>query len=291
MEIPLSGVVPNLSAKDYHAHPADSSSILKHYLKFPTPAHARDAIENPKEQGDALLRGNVTHTLTLEPHRIDLDYVIEREKLHDKTRLVKNGGSKEIWDDMKKRADEQLLPIVDHKMWRDANGMADSIKAHDEWKKLANSKRTQFELSVFSQIKGRPVKARYDATKSGIVFDIKTCRFPLTDAKIMQVIASEKYHLSAAMYLEVGQSIGLEVDTFVWVFVESFRPYLCRFFEATEKMLDVGRDEFYYALEKHGQCKKAKSWPGYSTAITKIDLPDWYESRDAYMYEEMEGTI
>jgi len=289
MDIPKIGTVPNLPAKDYHAHPATGSSTLKNYLKFPTAAHARDAIENPKEAGDAALRGTVTHTLLLEPHRLDLDYVIEREKLHDKTRLIKNGGSKEDWDAMKKRADELLLPIVDHKTWREANGMADSVKAHKQWKKLG--KGAEFELSVFGQINGHPVKARYDAVKNGVILDVKTCRFPLTDAKIMQVIASEKYHLSAAMYLEVGKSIGLDVDTFNWVFVESFRPYLCRFFEAKPKMLEVGLEEFYYALEKHGQCKKDKKWPGYTEEITEIDLPDWYESREAWMYEETEGTI
>lgn len=289
MEIPISGIARGLPASEYHAHPATSSTPLKNYLKYPTAAHARNAIENPKELGDALLRGNVTHTLLLEPHRIDLDYVIERDKLHDKTRLIKNGGSKEDWDAMKKRADEQLLPIVDHKMWQEANGMAESIKAHKEWKKL--SKGTEFELSVFAQINGQPVKARYDAMKNGVILDVKTCRFPLTDAKIMQVIASEKYHLSAAMYLEVGKAVGLDVDTFVWVFVESFKPYLCRFFKATEKMLEVGRDEFYYAIDRHAECRKNKVWPGYTTEITEIDLPDWYESREAWMYEETEGTI
>lgn len=288
MDITIPGIFPDLPAADYHAHPAVSSSTLKHYLKFPTPAHVLHAIENPKEQGDALLRGNVTHTLLLEPHRIDLDYVIEREKLHDKTRLVKNGGSKELWDEMKKRADQQLLPIVDHKMWKEANGMAESVAAHELWQlaKLNGQK----ELSIFSQLNGQPVKARPDAIYKKVIIDVKTCRFPLTDAKIMQVIASEKYHLSAAMYLEVCNSVGIEVERFVWAFVESFRPHLCRFFEAKPKMLEVGRDEFYYALDRHADCRKNKVWPGYTKELTSIDLPDWYESRDACVFEETEGT-
>lgn len=288
MEIPISGLVRNLPARDYHAHPAVNSGMLKPYIKFPTPAHAKDAIENPKEAGEALLRGSVVHTLCLEPHRIDLDYVIEYEKLHDKTRLVKNGGSKELWDQMKKDADERLIPIVDNKMWHQAAGMAQSITSHEYWQLVG--KNADKEISVFSQIRNQYVKVRPDAIYSRVILDIKTCRFPLTDPKIMQVIASEKYHLSAAMYLEVCKSVGLDVDRFVWVFVESFSPYLCRFFEATPKMLEVGRDEFYYSLEKHSQCQKQRIWPGYPKDITSIDLPDWYESRDAYMYEEQEGT-
>lgn len=290
MEIPVSGIVENMSSKDYHAHPAVGSSTLKNYLKFPTHAHAKDAIENPKEAGEALLRGSVVHTLCLEPDRIDLDYVIEREKLHDKTRLVKNGGSKELWDNMKKRADDMLIPIVDHKMWQQANGMADSIKAHPLWEEAG--KNAQKEISVFAKLKNQSVKARPDAVHNRVILDIKTCRFPLTDAKIMQVVASEKYHLSAAMYIEVCIAAGLDIDPerFVWVFVESFSPYLCRFFEAKPKMLEVGMEEFYYALNQHGQCKKTKVWPGYTKELTSIDLPDWYESREAWMHEETEGT-
>lgn len=289
MEIPTSGIVRNLPSIEYHAHPSVSSSILKNYLKYPTPAHAKFAINNPHDSGkEALLRGSVVHTLLLEPHRIDLDYVIEYKKLFDKTKLVKNGGDKETWDAMKKQADEKLLPIVPHSIWVEAKGMAESIQSHEYWQLVG--KRADKEFSLFSTISGVPVRARYDALYGRVVLDIKTCRFPLTDAKIDQVIASEKYHISAAMYLEVGKSLGIEVDRFVWVFVESFKPHLCRFVEASKRMLDTGRDEFYYALEKHKECTFNSVWPGYPNEIRESDLPDWYESREAILHEESEGT-
>jgi hypothetical protein len=271
-------IIRNLPADAYWDHPAVSSTTLKKY-RLPTRAHTKHQIDNPKTDTEALIRGQVTHCLVLESHRLDLDFVIEKEKLWHKNKLAKNGGSKEEWALLKKEAEERLVPLVSNKVWVQAQGMANSIKSSEYWQDVALS--GEKELSIFTEIKGVPVKARLDAKIRTAILDIKSCRFHITDKKIRSVIAELGYHISGAMYLEVAKAAGLEVDCFVWVFVESFEPYLCRFVEATPKMLEIGKQEFYICLEKHADCMQSQSWPGYpqldeKNKIPQLDLPDWY---------------
>ena len=280
-------IIRNLPADAYWDHPAVSSTTLKKY-RLPTRAHTKHQIDNPKTDTEALIRGQVTHCLVLESHRLDLDFVIEKEKLWDKTKLAKNGGSKEAWDLLKKEAEERLVPLVPNDVWVQAQGMANSVKSSEFWQHVAL--HGDKELSIFSEINGVPVKSRLDAKFMTAVLDIKSCRHHITDKRIKSVIAELGYHISAAMYLEVAKSAGLEVDRFIWVFVESFEPYLCRFIEATPKMLEIGTSEFYSCLEKHETCMNSDIWPGYANQILALDLPDWYKMQD-YILPELEEIL
>lgn len=70
----MSNLIHNLSNADYHAHPAVSSSQLKHMLR--TPAHYLAAIHRPKLATDSMHLGSLVHTLLLEPHMVDDEYTV-----------------------------------------------------------------------------------------------------------------------------------------------------------------------------------------------------------------------
>jgi hypothetical protein len=267
-------IVKDLHFDDYWQDPAVSSSMLKKFLQLPTPAHVKHAIDNPISDSDALLLGRLLHCLLLEPERLDIYFVIERDRLRDKTRLEKNGGSKEAWDALKGKAEAQLLPLVPFDMWQKAQAMAANIQALDLWEGLA--KFGKKELSVFSEIKGQKVKARYDILFGSAIFDIKSSRHMLTDENISKVIEEQHYHLSAAMYLDVGAAAGLKVERFIWIFVENFAPYLCRVKEATLPMLEAGRKEYLHCLSKYKTGTQGH-WPGYDQDASYIDLSPYYK--------------
>lgn len=267
-------IIPDLRADAYFDHPAISSTKLKKY-KLPTPAHAKWAMENEKLDSDAILKGQVLHAMLLEPDRLDSYFLIEKTKLWDKQKLGRNGGSKELWDNMKAEAEERLVPLVPHAIYTDALGMKESVENHHFWRHV--SKHGIKEISLFSEINGVPVKSRLDVMYGSAVLDLKTCGKFVTNYRIESVIENLSYHLSAAMYLEVANSLGLQVDRFVWVFIESFAPYLCRFVEASPKMLEIGRQEFYACLEKHKACSESGIWPGYDAdEIPMMDMSDRY---------------
>lgn len=268
-------IVKDLHFDDYWADPAVSSSTLKKFLQLPTPAHVKHAIDNPQDDSEALLLGRLLHCLLLEPERLDSYFVIERDRLRDKTRLEKNGGSKELWDALKAKAETALLPLVPFDMWQKAQAMARNIEALDLWMPI--SKEGHKELSVFTEIRNQRVKARYDILYGDTIFDIKSSRHMLTDANISKVIEDMNYHLSAAMYLDIGNAAGLRVKRFVWIFVENFPPYLCRIKEATQTMLDAGQREFFHCLGKYKTGVDASHWPGYDQDSSYIDLSPYYK--------------
>jgi len=281
-------LIRNLSNADYHKHPSISSSNLKKFLSS-TPKRVRYLIENPdSEPSDALIRGSILHALILEPHTIDSSFIIERNPLSDKTKAIRNGGSKETWEAMKKEAEAKKIPIIKHEIWLEALEMQASMSQHELFPIFQTSEK---EVSLFAKIDGVPCQARYDAWngKIGAIIDIKTTRLTLTTKAIQSIIANEAYHLSAAMYLAVGQKLGLGVKDFYWCFIENFPPYQCRFVKASRKMLDKGLLEFNHCLEIYKRCKEENHWPSYPRAddAEEIDLPDWYINRDSGLFGEI----
>lgn len=272
-------ILSNLSAAEYDKNPALRSSTLKKFRGDTPASRVKYLLDNPEStDSDALLLGTMVHALLLEPHLFnepDRHWIIEREPLGDKTRLAKNGGAREAWELMKGTAERLGLPIVKNSIWKTAKGIEAQVRKHPYFKLVAESQK---ELSIFAEVEGTACKARYDVWNSRLktVMDFKTSSNQLTNRSIQNSIVDYGYHFSAAMYMELGKAVGLDAQRFVWVFVESFPPYNCRFVEASESMLEIGREEFYRCLRKYRQCMDWNDWPGYSTDIETLDLPDWY---------------
>jgi len=273
-----SGIVEGLSNELYHAHSAISSTGLKKLLTG-TPAHLRSFLDSEdKLESEALLRGSVLHSMLLEPNTLNDTYIFERNYLKDKTRLAKNGGSKEQWDYLKEISEITGKPLVKFEIYDACRRMRDKVKANPYWPDIA--KNSQKEISLFADIEGIPVKARYDAMLSNLVIDLKTSKDILTTANIQKTIIGLGYHFSAAMYIEIGRMLGLPVDGFVWIFVENKAPFSCRYVQADNEMLEIGRQEFYACLGKYKECLESDQWPGYSENVEVISMPAWYKNRE-----------
>jgi len=285
-----SGIVEGLSNELYNVSKAMRSTVLKK-LHDATPGHLRYLLDNPSfETTEALLRGQVLHCMVLEYHNLQKQFVIERTELKDKTKLNKNGGSKEDWDQLKSMAEVLGVPLVKHDMYLQVKGMANSISKHQHWQ-LFNAVGRK-ELSLFAEIEGVPCKARYDvmASDEGQTFicDLKTSKETLTNQNVQKIIVQYGYHFSAAMYVEIGKALGLQIDEFSWMFVESKAPFGCRMVKASTEMMEIGRDEFYKCLRKYKECRDKKEWPMYPLTLDTIDLPGWYANKQ-FLFEDPES--
>lgn len=280
------GIYEDISNADYHADKAISSTSLKKLLNA-TPAHFKYALDNREtSDSDALLRGSVLHAMLLEPDTLSASFVFESHVIPDKTKLAKNGGGKETWDALKEKAQIRGLPLVKYDIYQDCIAMRDSVLAHPHWPNVKSHAKK--EISLFAEINGVRVKARYDAMLANMmIIDLKTSRNILTTGKIQSTIAELGYHFSAAMYTEVGKACGLPIDRFVWIFIESFAPYSARFVEASEQMMEVGKSEFYKCLEKYKTCMQSSVWDAYSNDIDIVHLPNWYANKETLF--EIEG--
>ena len=274
------GIHENVPFALYNEFDAIRSSQLKMLLDGP-PADLKYALDNPDDKrSEALLEGEIIHGLSFEPDTIDQRFVFEKVPLRDKTKLEKNGGSKETWDALKLEAQTKGMQIVPHEMYARSMAIAEQIRLHPHWKNIQDF--GQKELTLVAEIRGVLCKVRFDAllygnTLGGIVFDLKTMRDKATLRNIERAVTDYKYHFSAAMYLEVGKALGLDLRGFSWIWAEKTPPYNIRITAANSAMLERGKYEFYNALDLFKKCCESGEWSSYSEEIEEIGLPGWYD--------------
>jgi hypothetical protein len=180
---------------------------------------------------------------------------------------------------MKKVADTQAKGLVKNDLWLAAQSAASAIKSHDFFHVIGGSRK---EVSLFATIDGVSCKARYDAwnEEMGVVLDLKTMRRSLSNRAIQREIIDRAYHLSAAMYLRLGRELKLNTTKFVWMFIENFPPYSCRFVEASQSLIETGERDFLHCLEIYRDCMDRNYWPDYAKQVSVIEPPEWYVNRD-----------
>lgn len=267
----------------YNEHPAIRSSHLKILLND-QPAVLKLALETSDEKStDALLKGEVLHAMLLEPHTLQHRFIFEETPLKDKTKLSKNGGCKEVWDEMKRLSADRGLPIVCHEIYAACLGMTETVRKSERWQTV--EKHAQKELTLIADIDGVRCKARLDALLShvnfpDVIIDLKTTSKGLSDREIQKTILEREYQFSAGMYCAVAEALGLPVGMFRWLFLQSEPPYQWRIIDASPAMIERGKREFRKALEIYRMSAESKNWSGYfGKTIDKIDLPDWYSKR------------
>jgi hypothetical protein len=280
---PLSiGVYNDVPFSVYNSLDALRSSQVKMLLEGP-PCDLKWKLDNPEtSRTPSLLAGEILHAMILEPETIDGRFVFEKEPLIDKTKLVKNGGSKESWDSLKAEAESRKAELVPYDIYSRCLAMAKNVRSHPYFENIEKFARK--ELTLVAEIEGVLCKVRFDAllygkTMGGIIFDIKTTREKLTLRNIAKVIIDYNYQLSAAMYVEIGKALGLDIQGFNWIWVENQAPYNVRLTSANPDMLQRGRKEFYEALAVFKRCCETGDWGSYPTEIEEVSLPPWYESR------------
>jgi exodeoxyribonuclease VIII len=61
----------------------------------------------------------------------------------------------------------------------------------------------------------------------------------------------------------------------VFVAVETEYPFAANAFMLDEESLEAGRQKYRKNLRTYAECERTNTWPGYSTGIDVIRLPQW----------------
>ena len=112
--------------------------------------------------------------------------------------------------------------------------------------------------------------------KSISMFDVKENQLK---ERIRSEIIKRDYHLSAAMYCDVAQ-----LDQFFWVFVNKDEHYhWVVVVEATAELLELGREELRYSLNKIAHGYDFGEWPAPIVEDYQQGLTDFDKKRLAYL--------
>ncbi len=245
----------------YFDDPAYSQSDLKAVLDSPQLLWEIKHNGGRRKQPTAAMQsGTIAHMAVLEPDRYERVYAVCGPQ-------NTSAGKAEA-----KAAMANGLKPITEKQDTEAWGIADAIDDHSLAKQLLID--GQPEVSVYGQDvnTGLKVKGKLDYLDGDRIVDLKTVGIGgASPAAFTKQIASFKYHLQAAHYLELAQA-----KTFTFLVVERESPYQIGIYELDDDALAEGRWLRKKALDTVAFCRAANSWPGYTPNQPQtLSLPAW----------------
>jgi len=275
-----------IKLEDYLYHnpltPGLSSSGMKS-IYHNTPAKYRALKDYPEKQNrDALVFGRAFHKYVLEPDEFHSEYFVYPGDVR------KNSAAyKKYAEDAKGRE------LIKDTVFKDIEGMAESLKNHYNFLHLLRSGHNERAMFVWDDEYKCVLRVKVDADTNDKVLDLKTTTsanandFSVTSAKF-------GYDLQNWLYLRICELGGDAKKMFGFVAVEKTRPYLVNGLVISPEDITYYTDKIAKkVLEQYSYCTETGDWFGYEmnfenkkkTPFQVISLPNWYK----YNIEEEVG--
>lgn len=262
------GIDYALSYDDYAAFPGVSATALK-IAYMHSMAHVRAYMDGTFEKRSAALDfGKAFHSLALEGKEDFIQH--PASYTNEKGEVKKWSGNAAV---CKEWLRENPGYVVDEDEETSLRAMQKAVEPHLIFK-------SKFEVSIFSELEGLPVKCRLDMLTDGDddpIIDLKTCA-DANPEKFMREALRLGYHLQAAWALDVLRLAGIKREEFRFVAVESKPPHgvcVLRFLDQEVSLLRVGRIRYKEQLRKLKQAIEKNDWPSYGTVWAEEFAPAW----------------
>ncbi|MBU9649393.1 PD-(D/E)XK nuclease-like domain-containing protein [Burkholderia multivorans] len=263
-------LIEHLDIDEYHARPEVSKSQLD-TLDL-SPAHFWALHRDPQRPAPTTrggqLEGQLAHCAILEPDEFDKRYVlgptVNRNTKAWKEFVDENAGRIAIQQDQYDTA------------WR----QSDAVRALPEIREALSHGRA--EVSAFWTDEETGVECRcrpdwvHDCGDAGVILlDLKTYSIA-SPGEFRRQVARKRYDVQAALYSDgYAKASGRPVLGFVFVAVETEYPFAANALMLDEESLESGRTKYRKNLRTYAECMRTNTWPGYSTGIDIIRLPQW----------------
>ena len=262
------GLYPNVPAEEYHRWPHVSQSRLK-VLRDKSPAHLRHEMDNPPEPTPAMVLGTAVHLAVLQPDLFRTEYV----KAPDVDRRTKAG--KALWAEYAAEwGEDRMLRADDYDL---CLAMRDAVYTHPVARKLLDGASAREQSAVWvDPTTGLTCKGRFDAVceDTGAIVELKTTS-DASPTVFPRSIYRYGYYIQGAHYLSGAQTLGIKVDLFPIIAVESEPPHCVAVYQVEDLAIKAGLDELRPLMETYARCQESGVWPGYDTKAVTISLPAW----------------
>lgn len=253
----------DLSAGEYHAHPARSKSYLwKLYTE--TPAHAELSARKPTPAMDL---GTAVHMATLEPHLF-----------HEKIIRGPDDRRGNKWKDALEEGAAYGKLVLTSGDFDKALLMGDAARKIPVVAQLAES-QVLFEASAFwtDPETGVECRCRPDIYSPAmeVMADLKgtgdaSASFWARNAANLGYHAQESWYSGG--WTRAG---GGTVDGFIFIVIEDEFPHLSAVYELTPRAVEEGRAVMAKALAAYKKCRDSGIFPGYPDTVQELDIPAW----------------
>lgn len=275
----------NMSNKDYHLRSEISNSDIGKIMQ--SPALLQFSKLNKKRPTPAMVLGSLFHTLVLQPHLLNEEYVLEfQEQLMSEFKTEDGKTDKPAWENYKFSRDNFVNTIGDKTiisvdMLAQANAMKQSLMSNNT--ACALLKNSIIESSAFwvDEDTGIPCRCRPDiAWPSNILCDLKTT----DDAsynEFRRTIVTWNYDVQASHYLKgYSKASGVEYKTFVFIVMEKKAPYGVAIYAVNDAVVEAGGQLRNKVLRNYSAWLNSKSESIYPDEIQSIDMSAYGYSID-----------
>jgi hypothetical protein len=263
------GKYADISNEVYHADPYYfSSSQLKEALN--SPAHFKHYVVDKGGKNKAtraMDKGTLTHTVVLEPWRVDEEYIVYQGDL-TATGLVPAGAVK---SHAKEFPNHTLISPEDYEFAKKAR---QGFEEYPEAAELIFGEGCEYESSWYHDCKetGLRLRVRPDCINinKGVIVDLKTTRAKSKHEFQRDALYTFSYDLSAYMYLKlIYDMTGVKCD-YYWFTVgtESMCPVAV--YKLSLDTIESGKKKFYKAIDNIKTALTTPEQCRYQSGIEEI---------------------
>lgn len=260
----------SLSIEEYHAMAPISKTGLDAIDLSPAIFYARhlDPARPPRASKSGQLEGNLAHCAILEPEEFAARYVVGPT-------LNRNAKA---WKEFVEANPERIA--IQHDQYETATRQAVSVLALPEVGPVFASGKA--EVSAFwrdpetgVECRCRPDFVHDFGDDSVLLVDLKTFTDP-SPKEFARQCARKAYAKQAALYSDgYAAASGKVVRAFIFAAVGNEHPYAAAAMMLDEESLEAGRQHYKRNLRTYAECLRTNTWPGFSTGISIIRLPQW----------------
>ena len=255
-----------MMADPYFDHPAWSQSDLKDVLDCPKAVWENKLcglpISRKKPVTLSMKDGIVLHCAILEP------------AVYQTTYAVCGPRNTKAGKEQAQKAEAAGFQVITQTLHNKAAELAHRIRCHPLASELLKEGRAEVPLFDTDEATALEVKGKLDWLRDTdeTVVDLKTVGSGgSSPANFAKQVATFKYHLQAAHYLELAKA-----KRFVFVVVEREFPFQIGVYELDDKALSEGRYLRQQALDLVSQCMAFNNWPGHTDdQVQTLSLPAW----------------
>jgi len=285
MNLPIGELIHELPYEEYHNFGLELKSLRSSYLNIlkRSPAHLRYALDNPREETEALRQGKLIHSAFENPEKFMESYVIEPvfSGYTMKGELTTSLNCKEV----KMKRDEWYSGLKKDALVLSNNdasmiiGMVNAVNKHPLVKNLLKNGIKEVSGFVQDLETGIHLQFRPDFIhESGYIIDLKSTRDASKEYFIKQIFSDFgfQYILQAAHYAYCAKLMGLKrSDCFTFVAVEKTPPYGINVFPLNEAHLEIGERWRQKLTLSYAECLQKNQWPCYDNRAIDVEIPQY----------------
>lgn len=266
------GIVEGMPMADYRAAEAVSASDLKNMQRSPAYAHMKTHTSTPAQEW-----GTAVHTAILEPDELERRYRLEPEQPAD------NGAK--VWR-ATKAYKEGVAALLEQPG-------VEGVLSADQWESLRWIQRRVAESTIGAKLHDLPgireasifgydedhslwrkIRPDWYIAAANMVVDVKTAA-DWRARGFARACHNYGYHMSAAYYMDTAELAGLVVDHYVFLVVASEAPHEVATYTLDADSIEQGRHDYRRALAEWRECEETGRWPGGSSAIEELRIPEY----------------